>query len=42
VDGTFQLTSACAENTRALYELSSGDEAVRCVHVVWLDGMPDD
>lgn len=37
VEGDFLLSSECPENARAVYEVSSGDRAVRCVHLVWLD-----
>ncbi|MCE7000627.1 hypothetical protein LZG04_38300 [Saccharothrix sp. S26] len=36
VEGGFRLTSDCAENARKWYEINT-DEAVRQVHLVWLD-----
>jgi hypothetical protein len=37
VEGGFSLTSQSAENSRMLFEIGSGDVAVRQVHIVWLD-----
>lgn len=37
VEGDFRLSSENPESARALFEISSGDDAVRRVHVVWLD-----
>jgi hypothetical protein len=36
VEGGFRLSSESAESARTLFEITSGDEAVREVHVVWL------
>jgi hypothetical protein len=37
VEGGFRLSSESAESARTLFEITSGDEAVRRVHLVWLD-----
>ncbi|TQM79212.1 hypothetical protein FHX81_1509 [Saccharothrix saharensis] len=37
VEGGFRLSADSAERARALFEISTGDVAVRRVHLVWLD-----
>ncbi|MBB5805375.1 hypothetical protein F4560_005143 [Saccharothrix ecbatanensis] len=37
VEGGFRLSSESAESARTLFEITSGDEAVRRVHLVWLN-----
>jgi hypothetical protein len=36
VEGGFRLSSESAESARTLFEITSGDQAVRRVHLVWL------
>jgi hypothetical protein len=42
VEGGFRLSSGSAEDARTLFEISTGDEAVRRVHLVWVDQVHHD